>query len=133
MITFKEFLKQKNIYTNDDYASVYNDDMEAIDPDLDVSKSQVFNDSDDSDGSNDLSDSSDFDEDDNVDEDGEGSTGGDGAVSIAPSVSAPSTSSDGSNIGGTTSSDIAQVPYGLNKNPDSPEVANLIKRLDSYL
>lgn len=127
MISFKEFLKQKKIYSDDEFAKLYNDDMEAIDPDLDITKSDLYKDKDaiedEAEGADDLGDTN------NIDEDGEG--GGSGAVAIAPSVSAPDAST-----GGTTSADIAQVPYGLNNNKqpsDNSKENMLIKRLDSYL
>lgn len=133
MITFKEFLKQKKIYADDEFAKVYNDDMEAIDPDLDDSKAEIYDtdtDAENENGMNDFETSDDLD----VDEDGGDGGASSNAVSIAPSVSAPAST------GGTTSADIAQVPYGLNRNSKTepnnagnPEMSNLIKRLDSYL
>ena len=133
MITFKEFLKQKKIYADDEFAKVYNDDMEAIDPDLDDSKAEIYDTDTDAENENDMND---FETSDDLDVDEDGGDGGasSNAVSIAPSVSAPDST------GGTTSADIAQVPYGLNRNSKTepnnagnPEMSNLIKRLDSYL
>jgi hypothetical protein len=92
---------------------------------------------------NDTDDTDDIDDTDGIDED----EGGSGACAVAPSVSAgagegpgipvaPSVSSGTTaSIGGTTSADIAGVPFGLTKNPEKHnEYGNdIISRMDAYI
>lgn len=119
MITFKQFLKQKKLYnvgTENEFTELYNSDMSVIDPDL--------GNADDSEKSEDVSvepEESNADSDvdsDEITEDGEGAT--------------PVATAD-SSVGGTTTSDIAGVPFGLSKNPENKEEIGLIARMDAYL
>ena len=104
MITFKQFLKQKKLYnldTETEFNDMVNSDLDAIDPDLDVASKDVE------------------------------------APIVEPVEVQPEViSEDGEcasadSSGGTTSADIASVPYGLGQKPSEDEL--LIKRMDAFL
>ena len=105
MITFKQFLKQKKLYnldTETEFNDMVNSDLDVIDPDLDVASKDV-------------------------------------EVPIVEPVEVQSEviSEDGEcavsadSSGGTTTADIASVPYGLGQKPSEDEL--LIKRMDAFL
>lgn len=165
MITFKQFLKQKKLYNynndRDEFADMYNKDLDVIDKDLEydmqmkdgnvekvykVHKPDNLNPSELKDSEenniNDVSNASGTiayttNANTDIDEDGEG--GGE-VVSVAPSVSATGVSSvssvsGDSSMGGTTSADIAGVPYGLTQKQKEKDIysSDVIRRMDAYL
>lgn len=104
MITFKQFLKQKKLYnldTETEFNDMVNSDLDVIDPDLDVASKDVE------------------------------------APIVEPvEVQSEVISEDGEcasadSSGGTTTADIASVPYGLGQKPSEDEL--LIKRMDAFL
>lgn len=110
MITFKQFLKQKKLYnldTETEFNDMVNSDLDAIDPDLDVASKDV-----ETPIVEPVEVQSDEVQSEVISEEGE------------CAVSADSS-------GGTTSADIASVPYGLGQKPSEDEL--LIKRMDAFL
>ena len=127
MMTFKQFLKQKKLYGVDgssEFNKLYNTDMNAIDPDLGEPSDETEQEVDDTEVDETKVQEVDDVEDTEVqeaelDEDGEGSSASVGS------------GTDGA-MGGTTSADIASVPYGLT-NKEDKESIGLIARMDAYL
>lgn len=104
MITFKQFLKQKKLYnldTETDFNDMVNSDLDVIDPDLDVATKDV-------------------------------ETPIVEPVEVQPEViSEEGECASADSSGGTTTADIASVPYGLGQKPSEDEL--LIKRMDAFL
>lgn len=104
MITFKQFLKQKKLYnldTETEFNDMVNSDLDVIDPDLDVATKDV-------------------------------ETPIVEPVEVQPEViSEEGECASADSSGGTTTADIASVPYGLGQKPSEDEL--LIKRMDAFL
>lgn len=104
MITFKQFLKQKKLYnldTETEFNDMVNSDLDVIDPDLDVASKDVET-----------------------------------PIVEPVEVQSEVISEDGEcasadSSSGTTTADIASVPYGLGQKPSEDEL--LIKRMDAFL